>query len=61
MADDIDIANERIEMDRAALLKQRKPEPSISETGCCLHCDEPVPPGRRWCDANCRNSWEKEQ
>lgn len=31
------------------------------ETGFCLFCGEPVPPGYRWCDKTCRDQWEKER
>ena len=28
-------------------------------TGRCLWCGEPVADGRRWCDAECRDEWER--
>lgn len=28
-------------------------------TGHCLNCDEELSNGRRWCDAGCRDDWEK--
>jgi hypothetical protein len=41
-----------------ALLK--RPEPKILATGFCLQCEEPIKPPRRWCDAGCRDDWERE-
>ena len=31
------------------------------ETGYCLFCEEPLPKGRRWCNSECRDAWEKER
>lgn len=28
----------------------------VNTTGRCYTCDEPVPDGRRWCDADCRDA-----
>lgn len=33
----------------------------VEETGYCLFCGEPLPKGKRWCDADCRDQWEKER
>jgi len=30
-------------------------------TGRCLWCNEPLADGRRWCDAECRDEWERHQ
>jgi len=30
-----------------------------SFTGRCLWCGEPVEAPRRWCDAGCRDDWER--
>ena len=30
-------------------------------TGRCLYCDEPIPDTHRWCDASCRDDYEKQQ
>jgi hypothetical protein len=39
----------------------RAHEPEAKETGYCLTCGAPLPKGRRWCDAECRDEWEREQ
>lgn len=35
--------------------------PPVEATGRCLYCDEYLGDGRRWCEASCRDAWEKEQ
>ena len=39
--------------------QKRRPVLKAEATGECLWCGEPVKGGRRWCDATCRNAWEK--
>ena len=56
--DDADHASEREEQHRLAALAVRKQE-GPTATGYCLCCGEPLEDGRRWCDAFCRNGWER--
>ena len=61
MTDLADLAREREELIRAAALAERKPEGPMA-TGYCLECGHPFPAhrdGRRWCNAECRDDWEK--
>jgi hypothetical protein len=58
MADDIDRANHQVELTIAAELAQKKPE-GPKPTGVCLQCGVPVEQHRRWCDAACRDDWER--
>lgn len=44
-----------------ALKQSLKPVATAVFTGFCLNCDEPVQHPRRWCDAECRDDWEKER
>ncbi|PZQ21150.1 MAG: hypothetical protein DI569_12860 [Sphingopyxis macrogoltabida] len=60
MADIIDRAAELEEMNRADALARRKPD-GPPATGHCLNCGEPMPEGRRWCDADCRDDWQAER
>ncbi|MDR2208850.1 MAG: DUF2116 family Zn-ribbon domain-containing protein [Azoarcus sp.] len=30
-------------------------------TGRCHWCGDPLPPGKRWCDSDCRDDWERAQ
>ena len=56
--DVIDQGCERAERDLGLALQVRKPE-GPSATGICLFCGEPVGGGVRWCDAECRDDWER--
>lgn len=59
----MDIAD-RYEQDRAFLEKVYKPnlKKEAEPTGYCLFCGEPIHvKGRRWCDADCRDAWQKEK
>lgn len=49
------------EMDRERALKMRDRGPTIAATGECLNCEAPVADGRRWCDADCRDDWQRAQ
>ena len=56
--DEVDITAERLEREMARLLRLRRasgPQP----TGACLWCGAPLAPPLRWCDADCRDDWEK--
>lgn len=57
MADDIDRAAEREEMERTLAQRLRKADGPVA-TGRCLHCDEIVGDAQRWCGAECRDAWE---
>ena len=59
MADDVDTANERAELARAAAATLRKPAGPVA-TGRCLNCNALLPPGMRWCDALCRDEEQKD-
>lgn len=58
--DVIDRAQMEIEHE-AARRRPKADKKEAEETGFCLYCGEPLTKGRRWCDAECRDSWEKEQ
>ena len=60
MADIADIAHEQEELQRqSALAQATKSTKSPTATGRCLECDAPLPHGMRWCDAICRDDWER--
>ena len=60
MSDDIDKAQDHIEREEQMRRKYQLTNLLEAEaTGECLNCFEPVPAGHRWCNANCRNDWEK--
>lgn len=56
--DIIDQANEAAELHLRASLSQRAPE-GPAPTGHCLNCDARLAPRQRWCDAMCRDDWQK--
>lgn len=58
MSDDLDIAAEREELERSFAQTIRKPAGPIA-TGRCLYCDEITGEERRWCDAGCRDAWQR--
>ncbi|MEI8210138.1 MAG: hypothetical protein WCG16_13085 [Methylococcales bacterium] len=47
-------------MNQAHLSNSHRFVPSIKAMGYCHFCDAPVAENFRWCDAKCRNNWEKE-
>lgn len=59
MADIIDAANEAADVyNRSSLTWRRTAGPTA--TGLCLNCDADLSDsGRRWCDTDCRDDWEK--
>lgn len=57
MPDFADLGSAREELDRKIALEARAPA-GPTATGACLHCAEPVPVGRRWCDQECRDDWQ---
>lgn len=60
-SDPNDRASEHEEMMRnAAIQSSRKPE-GPKPTGKCLLCEERLPQPMRWCDADCRTRWHREQ
>jgi len=53
-----DLAEEQIERWLALAVASRQPHGPMA-VGRCLNCDEPLPLSRRWCDAGCRDDWER--
>jgi hypothetical protein len=60
--DDIDKlqAHEEI-LHRTHLEQSRRDTGGAIATGECLFCEAPLPPGLRWCGAECRDDWQKLQ
>lgn len=57
--DHVDDAQNEIEHAVRAALARRVELPAAIATGRCLTCDEPLGDRRRWCDAECRDEWER--
>lgn len=58
MADDIDLAQDRDAKMLEAQIAVRKPE-GPQANGKCFTCGEGLPLTHRWCDANCRDDYER--
>ena len=58
MADIVDLGNDRAEEMLQDALNTRKRE-HLPPKGRCYNCDESVPVPHRFCDADCRDDWEK--
>ena len=60
MTDEVDRADAEIERSLAEAIRSKKPE-GPKANGFCAYCNAPTEPGRRWCDAICRDDWEAER
>lgn len=58
IADLSDLATAHEGLFLRAALRGRKPS-APAPCGFCFNCESPLPAGRRWCDADCRDDWER--
>jgi hypothetical protein len=61
VVDDVDKANEQIQKGIEDTLKNISTVIPKNITGECFTCGQPVDNERRWCNADCRDSYEKNQ
>lgn len=63
MSDHADLALEIVEARNARALEVHasRQETGPVYTGYCLECGEDLDNPRRWCDAECRDQWERRQ
>jgi hypothetical protein len=63
MSDIIDNANDLVELTDALAVKAIRSnlKPEAEATGECLWCCEELVAPKRWCDADCRDAWEKDK
>lgn len=54
--DDVDHAQHQEELQREAAAARRLP--MLPACGACHNCGESMPPGRLFCDLDCRNDWQ---
>lgn len=60
MSDEADQANDYVELMTARALASMAPVViPVNDTNECLCCGESVSDGRRWCNADCRDIYEK--
>ena len=58
MADIIDVACEREQMDRdLAIASALNSDPILHAVGQCYNCEATLPEGVRFCDCDCRNDY----
>jgi hypothetical protein len=60
--DECDISSEKQEQLEARKIAEVRAQANKLEaepTGSCLWCEEPVAKGHRWCDAQCRDLWQR--
>jgi len=64
MPDDIDRAQARDLQYQADCERERRYQAGLAGleyTGICRYCGVPTGGGRRFCDAGCRDDWDREQ
>lgn len=59
--DEADIAQPLIEARIEAGIKAASEAKGPEATGHCLNCGEELADGARWCDADCRDDWQKRE
>lgn len=61
IADALDRASieEQRELDRCIAAAKQSTKPPLPAIGSCHNCDESLRPGMRFCDADCRDDYEK--
>ncbi len=60
MSDCVDDANDMCDLMLSATLANRDLS-RLPATGSCLNCCESLPDGGRFCDADCRDDYEKRE
>jgi hypothetical protein len=60
MSDEFDRASELEEMHREMAIKNARVKAQLPDIGQCYYCAEYTPPGRRFCDSECRDGYEAE-
>lgn len=62
MSDQVDNANETADyLVKVMIGNAKRHEPIAKHTGHCLYCGKPTKDiKRRWCNADCRDDWERE-
>lgn len=60
MSDEVDVSNDRWEWYVSMKIRENAASKTVADyTGACLYCEASVPEGHRWCDADCRDAWQK--
>lgn len=62
MADELDRAEAYMEQMQTAAIANvlaKAPEQALCPKGICYNCDEPLAAGRPFCDADCREDYDR--
>lgn len=59
VTDIIDLGSDREQRDREAAIAAARSFDWLPAAGSCHNCDAAPPPGLRFCDADCRDDWER--
>lgn len=43
------------------IMESRNAQPEALATGRCLNCDKRLARGKRWCDRDCLEDWQKRE
>lgn len=60
MSDEFDRASDLEEAEREMAIKNIRSQSQLPDVGSCYYCSEFTPPGRRFCDSECRDGYEAE-
>ena len=60
MSDEFDRASDLEEIHREMAIKNASQKSQLPDIGHCYYCAEYTPPGRRFCDSECRDGYEAE-
>lgn len=59
MADEIDRAQDHMELEEEMRRRYKKPLGlEVEAVGKCYNCGDPLEGNKRWCDDACREDWE---
>lgn len=59
MADEADIANDRVQKTLDLTMRTVNTKIKDNDTGLCIWCGEPIHDKRRWCSVECRDEQER--
>lgn len=61
MADEADLAQDQIEASLRTAMQRAQRQPRLQPNGDCHSCFAPIPRGWLFCDALCREDYDREQ
>ena len=61
MVDEVDVSSKNVEKEIETALKNIDTTIPKNKTGKCLYCKADITNERRWCDADCRDNYERQK